>query len=135
MDSNRRKELVEQYQEIKIYMGVIQLTNTLNGKRYISSYPNLKNKWHTLQMQLDLGTYANPTLVADWKQFGQAAFVYEVLEEKCTEDVNDVKWELKQMEKRWLEQLQPYGEKGYNRPARKSRLGESSNERTTKTEF
>jgi hypothetical protein len=118
MDTNRRKELVDQFKEIKTYMGVIQVTNTQNGKRYIDGYPNLKNKWHTLQMQLNLGSFANPEFVADWKRFGQEAFTYEVLEEVCTEDVHDVKWELKQLEKKWLERLQPYGDQGYNRPPR-----------------
>lgn len=46
-------------------------------------------------------------------------FTYEVLEEKEADEVTDMRWELKQMEKLWLEKLQPYGDRGYNKPIRK----------------
>jgi hypothetical protein len=41
-----------------------------------------------------------------------------VLEQKDTDKIIDVKWELKLLEKQWLEELQPYGDKGYNKPQR-----------------
>ncbi|KIL40542.1 LuxR family transcriptional regulator [Gordoniibacillus kamchatkensis] len=116
MDKNKRKELLEAYKQIKTYMGVIQITNKANGKIYVDSYPNLKNKWLTLQIQLDMGKFANARLQQDWKAFGREAFAYEVLEQKETDEITDMRWELKQMEKPWLEKLQPYGDRGYNKP-------------------
>lgn len=116
MDNNRRKELLEEFKQIKVYMGVAQIRNKANGKIYIDSYPNLKNKWFTLQMQLDLGRFANAELQKDWKEFGADSFAYEVLEQKETDKVTDMRWELKQIVKPWLEKLQPYGDKGYNKP-------------------
>ncbi len=118
MDKSKRKELLEEFKQIKTYMGVIQITNKINGKIYVDSYPNLKNKWMTIKMQLDMGRFANFELQKDWKELGAEAFVYEVLEEKKTDDVTDPKWELKMMEKPWLEKLQPYGDRGYNKPPR-----------------
>lgn len=118
MDMKRRKELLEQYKQIKTYYGVIQVTNTANGKIFLNSYPNLKNKWLTLKAQLDMGTHANAELQKDWKEFGPETFTYEVLEQKDLSKVTDRKWELKQILKPWLEKLQPYGEKGYNKPPR-----------------
>jgi len=50
---------------------------------------------------------------------GPEAFTYEVLEEKETGEVADRHWELKKMEKMWLEKLQPYGDRVYNKPPRK----------------
>jgi len=116
MDMNKRKELIEAYKQIKTYMGVVQITNTVNGKIYIDSYPNLKNKWLTLQMQLEMGRFANAQLQKDWKEFGSSAFTYEILEQKETDKVTDIRWEVKQIIKPWLEKLQPYGDKGYNKP-------------------
>ena len=116
MDKKNRKELLEQYKQIKTYMGIIKVTNTINNKIYIAAYPNLKNKWLTLKAQLDMGMHANFELQKDWKEFGPEVFTYEVLEEKTTDDAVDVRWEVKQMELPWLEKLQPYGEKGYNKP-------------------
>lgn len=116
MDKQKRKELIEKYKQIKTYMGVIQLKNNINGKIFLDSYPNLKNRWLTLQDQLNMGMHPNSKLQKDWKEFGAEAFSYEVLEEKDTEDISDVRWELKQLEKFWLEKLQPYDDKGYNKP-------------------
>jgi len=116
MDKQRRKELLEQYKQIKTYMGAIKITNTTNGKIFISVYPNLKNKWLTLREQLDMGRFVNAQLQKDWNELGGEAFTYDVLEEKEVKEDMDVRWELKQMEKKWLEKLQPYGERGYNKP-------------------
>jgi hypothetical protein len=118
MDKSRRKELIEAYKQIKTYMGVIRITNRKTGKMYIDSYPNLKNKWLTIQSQLDMGRFANAELQKDWKELGADAFDYEVLEMKETKDVTDMRWELKQMLKPWLARLQPYGDRGYNKPPR-----------------
>lgn len=116
MDKQRRKELQEQFKQIKTYMGIIQITNTVSGKIFISSCSNLKNRWLTIQSQLVMGRYANFQLQKDWSELGEEAFTYEVLEEKETDEVTDMRWELKQMEKPWLEKLQPYGDRGYNKP-------------------
>jgi hypothetical protein len=118
MDMNRRKELQEDYKQIKTYMGVFKITNNLNGKMYVDSYPNLKNKWLTLQMQLNMGRFANSQLQKEWIKLGAEAFTYEVLEEKEADKIIDKRWELKKMKKQWLEKLQPYGDRGYNKPAK-----------------
>ncbi|SFI36160.1 hypothetical protein SAMN02799624_00594 [Paenibacillus sp. UNC496MF] len=118
MDKQKRKELQEAYKEIKTYMGAIRITNAANGKVYVDAYPNLKNKWLTIRAQLDMGRFANAELQRDWKTYGERAFAYDVLEEKDAGEVADVRWETKQMAKRWLEKLEPYGDKGYNKPPR-----------------
>ncbi len=116
MDKSKRKELMEQYKQIKTYMGAIQIKNNVNGKIYIDAFPNLKNKWMSIQGQLEMGRHVNAQLQKDWKELGAAAFSYEVLEEIDTEKLSDVKWEVKQLEKKWMEKLQPFGDKGYNKP-------------------
>ncbi|HOJ10429.1 MAG TPA: GIY-YIG nuclease family protein [Clostridiales bacterium] len=116
MNKKSRKELLEEYKRLKTYMGVIQITNNATGKIYIAPYPNLKNKWLTIQGQLNMGMHVNSQLQKDWNALGANAFTYEVLEQKEADEVADIKWELKQMEKPWLEKLQPYGDKGYNKP-------------------
>ena len=115
----KRKDLLEEYKQMKTYMGVIRVTNKMNGKMYINSYPNLKNKWLTIKAQLDMGRFANAQLQKDWRELGPEAFTYEVLEQKETDKVTDMRWELKQILKAWLEKLQPYGDRGYNKPPTK----------------
>jgi hypothetical protein len=118
MDKQRRKELQEEYKQVKNYMGVAQITNNTNGKIHIAGYPNLKNRWLTIKGQLAMGMHANSELQKDWIEQGPEAFTYEVLEQKESAEVTDMKWELKKMEKLWMEKLQPYGDKGYNKPPR-----------------
>jgi hypothetical protein len=115
MDKKKRKELLEQYKEIKTYMGVIKITNNVNGKIYVTAYRNLKNQWLSVQGQLDMGRFANLQLQKDWNEFGSEAFTYDVLEEKVTDEVIDMRWELKKMQKPWLDKLQPYEDRGYNK--------------------
>ena len=116
MDKNSRKELLEKFKQIKDYMGVVKITNKNNGKIFIESYPNLKNKWLTMQGQLNSGRHPNSQLQKDWHEMGADAFVYEVLEEKESAEVTDMKWELKKIKKPWLEKFKPYAERGYNKP-------------------
>lgn len=118
MDKQRRKELLEEYKQIKIFMGVIQITNKINGKIYVDSYPNLQNKWGAIQTQLNMGMFVNAQLQQDWREYGPEAFTFEVLEKKEAGDVIDMRWELKQLKKQWLEKMQPFGDRGYNKPAK-----------------
>ncbi len=115
MDAARKKELREQFKEIKTMMGVYKITNKINGKVFIGSAPNLKNKWFTLKMQLDSNRFANHGLQEDWTKLGEEAFTYEVLEEKELTPETDRKWAPKQLAKKWLEKEMPFGEKGYNK--------------------
>ncbi|QAY66511.1 GIY-YIG nuclease family protein [Paenibacillus protaetiae] len=118
MDKNKRKELQDEFKQIKVYMGVVLVKNNLNGKLFVSAYPNLKNKWMTMKAQLDLGMFGNLQLQKDWKELGEDAFSFEVLEQFDTEKISDVRWEVKKLEKQWREKLQSYDDKGYHkRPA------------------
>ncbi|MEK8128401.1 DUF2087 domain-containing protein [Paenibacillus filicis] len=116
-DRNRRKELQEQYKEVKIEAGVYQILNTVNDKRFVDASPNLRNL-NGRKFELNSGGHTNKKLQADWKQYGEAAFKIEVLELVDIKDSTffSMKDELKKLEEKWLEKLQPYGEKGYNSP-------------------
>lgn len=118
MDAERRRELKESYKEIKTWLGVVKLTNLRNGKVFIDSFSNIKNKEYYLRSQLNDGRHPNAALQADWKTFGSEAFSFEVLEKLDASMVADPTWEAKQMEKRLLLELAPFGEAGYNRPPR-----------------
>jgi len=84
----------------------------------MSTCPNPKNRWLTVRLQLDVGRHANSQLQKDWNKLGADNFTYEVIEEKEVAEDTDTRWELRQMEKVWLEKLQPYGDRGYNKPSR-----------------
>ena len=118
MDKQRKKELLEQAKQEKKFMGIVQFENLINGKIFLDASPNLRNQGFSMKAQLNMGMHPNKELQKDWTELGEAAFSYQVLEKKDHEKVEDLKWEMKQMLKIWLEKLQPYGEKGYNKPPR-----------------
>ena len=112
---DRRKELIQQYKEMKTEAGVYQIRNIKNHKVFVVATPNLKtiNGRH---IELQTGGYRVKELQEEWNRFGEDAFVFEVLEvlEEKEEGYFDKKEELKKLEKKWLEKLQPFGERGYN---------------------
>ena len=112
---DRKQELKQQYKEMKIEAGVYQIRNTNNQKIFVESTPNLKTI-NGKRFTLDMGTFQNKLLQNEWKEFGDEAFVFEVLEilKAPKEGYFDAKDALKKLKEKWLEELQPYGERGYN---------------------
>lgn len=110
-----RKELVQQYKEMGIEAGVYQIKNLINNKILIKATPDLKTMTGT-RVTLIANGYRNKKLQDDWNQYGEKAFLFEVLEvlDEKKEGFFDKKDELKKLEKKWLEKLQPYGDSGYN---------------------
>jgi hypothetical protein len=114
-EQKSRKELIAEYKEQKQPMGVYQIRNLANGKILVASTPNLRAAWNAEQFKLDLGAHQNEALQRDWKELGQSQFAYEVLHElKLADDVTDFRSELKALEAMVVEDLQPFGERGYN---------------------
>jgi hypothetical protein len=113
--ADRRDTLKQAYKEMKTQAGVYQIKNTVNQKTLVVATHNLK----TMQgkpFQLQTGTHKNAQLQAEWKQFGKDAFVFEVLEvlEDKEEPAFARQEALRRLEQKWLEELQPYGDYGYN---------------------
>jgi hypothetical protein len=112
---NHRKELIRQYKEMKIESGVYQIKNTKNQKVFVASTVNLKTM-NGKRMMLDGGGHKNKKLQEEWNKFGGEVFLFEVLEilKEKEDGYFDKVGELKNLEKKWLERLQPYGDRGYN---------------------
>ena len=65
---------------------------------------------------LDYNIHPNKALQADWSKFGADAFTFEVLEvlEREPDEYYDLKGTLKKLKEKWVQQLQPFGDQGYN---------------------
>ena len=111
-----KKELKQQYKEIKKEAGVYQIRNTKNGKILVVVTPELKTI-NGKRFQLEVGSHKNSLLQNDWNEYGKEAFVFEVLEVLKEKEDGFLyeKSELKKLEEKWLKELMPYGERGYNR--------------------
>lgn len=117
MDRERRKRLLEQYKEVEVQAGAYQIRNTKNNKIFVGTTRNLRTLTG-MPSSLSIGMHPNHLLQQEWSERGQEAFVFEVLEvlKKKDEGYYDLGDELKKLEQKWLDQLQPYGERGYHRP-------------------
>jgi GIY-YIG catalytic domain len=112
-----KKDLKEEYRQMKFRIGVFQLRNTANDKIFIGSSVNLDAMWNRLRMQLNAGLHPNAGLQSDWQQYGEQNFGFEVLSEleQKDDEQHDYAREVKELEKMYIDELQPFGDKGYNR--------------------
>ena len=111
-----RKDIHREYRERVKPAGVYQVKNIVNGKVLLGSSLNLEGPLNRHKFMLKIGSHPNKALQKDWDELGPDQFAFEILEEvKVKEDPNfNLKDELSLLEQIWLEQLQPFGEKGYN---------------------
>jgi hypothetical protein len=112
-----RKEIIRKYKQTVQPMGVYQIRNLVNGKILVGSSKNLNGKSNSYIFQLNSGSHMNSTLQKDFNEFGEKNFLFEIVDrlEPMEEQGYDYTNDLKELEKLWLEKLQPYGEKGYNK--------------------
>ena len=111
-----KKELKNEYKQMKFRIGVFQIRNTVNNKIYIDSSTDLIAIWNRQRFQLNLGSHKNSYLQKDWLEFGEDKFIYEILEEIEQKDETSIDYskELKTLEVMYIEELKPFNEKGYN---------------------
>jgi len=112
-----KKKLKEKYKHIVQPKGVFVLRNKVNGKVFLGSSLNLKNKDLTLKMSLRNGNHFNFALQEEWNKFGEGAFEYEILETLEIKDDPGYNYneDLEILEMMWVDKFQPLTEKTYNK--------------------
>lgn len=112
-----KKEIKRKYKDSKQAMGVYQIRNLVNGKIYLASTSNMHAIFNSSRFKLANGLHVNKELQRDYAQFGEEKFAFEILDylEPKEDADHDYTKELQVLEAMWLEKIQPYGEKGYNR--------------------
>lgn len=116
MDKDRRTKLKNDYKQAAQPAGVFKITNTANGKIFIGSSVNVPGRLNRYRLELEMGSCRIPSLQDDWKANGSEVFTFEILEliDPGTEE-KDIADEVSALEELYLEQLQPYADKGYNK--------------------
>ena len=111
-----RKELKEEYKNIKFRAGVFQIRNLQNDRVFVEGSVNLDKIWNRHRVQLEAGNHPNTELQQDWKRLGPDQFAFEILGELTVDLQTDdeLRKEVRLLEKMYKEELQPYGEKGYH---------------------
>ena len=111
-----RQELKRDYQERVKPAGVFQVKNTISGKVLLGSSLNLEGALNGHRFSLTIGSHRNTALQHDWNSYGSDPFAFEVLEMVKISDSPyfNLSDELTLLEQIWIEQLQPFGQRGYN---------------------
>ncbi|WP_379136390.1 GIY-YIG nuclease family protein [Paenibacillus sp. sgz500958] len=123
MDKARRKEISYNYAHSHRQMGAYRLLNTVNGKSFVGTALNLEGVWNKHKFMLDINNHNNKELQEDWKKYGEASFQFEILEEIKPEEEfiqnpseqGKYRKMMPDLESKWMEQLSPYGERGYHK--------------------
>ncbi len=115
-----RRALVRQYKETGPVAGVYAIRNLPEGKLLVASAMNLAGALNRERFELRLRTHRNRALQADWDRLGDAAFVFEPLQELKRRDdpAFDPRAELADLLSLWREELLGDPEaSGYRLPA------------------
>ena len=121
---NKKRELTRQYKETMPPVGVYVIRNLVNQRVFVGGSTNLEGAMNRDRFELQLKMHRNTKLLQDWLQYGEENFRFEVIDTiKKREDPSfDYKGELASLLEMWREELNCYGENGYNtRDAKASR--------------
>ena len=118
---NRKKELKEQYKNMKKDMGIFIIKSKSNNKCYIKATQDLKGTINSTKFQLNFGNFANypnEELQKEWKEHGESNFIIEILEKlkyDKDESKTDYSEELDILEMVWEEKLLKEGKELYKK--------------------
>lgn len=113
-----KKELKDSYKEMKSKIGVFQIRNTVNHKIYIASSIDLVAIWNKHRFHLNNRLHLNINLQKEGDEFGQDNFIYEILceiKQDNPKTLDCYRKEAMQLETMFIEDLQPFGDRGYNK--------------------
>ena len=89
--------------------GIYKIVNTANGKKYVGSAINIKNRWRVHRQSLRQSKHHSPYLQRAWNKYGEESFEFIIIEE-C----QPIKEVLFKREQFWIDTLRAYGKTGYN---------------------
>ena len=112
-----KSEIKKSYKQTLQPMGIFIVKNLVNSKILIGSSKNLPGRINRFKFGLKYGTESNRQLIEDYKKYGEQNFTFEILDELKPKEEPDYDYtgDLKVLEEMWIEKLQPFGEKGYNK--------------------
>jgi len=76
----KKKELINNYKQQEIEMGIIQICNTITGYSLVDTSVNLYKPFESIKFKLSIGRYKLKQLQADWDTYGEKSFEFKVVE-------------------------------------------------------
>lgn len=81
MSKMDRKQAIRDFKEAAVPRGVFAVKCSASGEAWVGLSRNLNAQKNGLWFQLGMGSFRTASLQKAWKEFGEPAFVFEVLEE------------------------------------------------------
>lgn len=81
LDKARKKELTDQYKQMKKPMGIFIIRCNVNNKCYIQATPDLKGVMNGALVRLQGNFHPYKELLKEWNEYGADNFTMEILEE------------------------------------------------------
>lgn len=112
-----KNEIKRQYKETVQPMGIYQMRNLSNGKIFVGSSKNLRAKQNSFQFQDKLGAHESSEFLEDYNKYGRDNFAFEILDYLDPKEGPNYDYtkDLETLLELWIEKLQPFDEKGYNK--------------------
>jgi hypothetical protein len=107
MDKARKREIARAYAERERVQGVFAVRCVASGEAWVSSSRNLDTQKNGVWFTLRTGGHPNKAVQAAWNTHGEAAFIYEIVEELSSESRTPMGLAdlLKARERHWREAL------------------------------
>lgn len=105
---DKKKELKQQYKQMRPEMGVFIVRSSHNNKCYLEAVPDLKTRMNSTKFKLAAGMHPQQELQKEWKKCGGVGFTMEVLEYlpyDKDESKDDYTQELAVLQMLWEEKL------------------------------
>lgn len=108
MDKARKKELTQQYKQMKHPMGIFIIRCKMNNKCYIQTARDLRGVINGAKVRLNSGHHPYLELQKEWNDFGPENFTIEILDNLDYDEHDaktDYKEELALLQMIWEEKL------------------------------
>jgi len=105
---DRKAELKNEYKMNPRQGGIYIIKNTVNGKIFIGSGPNVEGQINKQKFMLGINSMPVVELQNDWNKYGEEKFTFEILDRlKRKEEMSskDYKNELLLLEEMWVDKL------------------------------
>ena len=106
VDSSRRKELLQQYAERKLSVGVFAVKCAATGETWVAWSRSLDKRKNGIWFELRAGGGHGVTeIYPSWKAHGEDAFRYEILEEITEANLHKLETLLEERANHWRDKL------------------------------
>lgn len=106
------------FKNVPTQMGIYAIRNLQNARLFLGWSLDVQAMLGRSRFELEHGSHANKALQADWREYGPEAFEFLVLDELKPRPEESAKAtyrkELEALYALWLEEVEPFGERGYH---------------------